>query len=1160
MTEIGAGEMFAVTNYPSSSPTGSIRLKGTYSTASLGGTPSAIQAQLSLTAGGPAIAGFSWANLSSPSIGGGNWSGSIASVPPGLYWVSVRAANGAAYATMRNFVSVGMVVDTQGEGNPGAYFSAGTGGDNNTIITGIDSVMWASGFGSPNVYGPFLGPFGAANKFRLAFSREIPANRLTQQASGLPLAEGPTNFDQAFWNGAGVGVGQIDVVYPGIGSVVALLGNQPQSQTIGIGNGSNATFCSLAIYCSVSAAGIGSSGSGPLAYNAAGLTGATITGYVTTAAGVSTLHVSTLAAGALEPGLVLSGAGVAGSPTLTACTASCVYSFEAGPGTTWTLSTNQGTIGSSGSPAPFNAAPSGGAPWPNSYVQAAGYPMAQNGAYGSPVVKFGSFSLSVNGTVVCTDSSTFSYTAQSGRCSGAGIASSFINYGTGDYDIAFSSPPASGAIIQASWTNIVSRNATTANEQIDMVGDGTPTSGGWSSAFNKFEGGASAHAYAGCVQDYSQLVPTTSYALAAIGLSQQISWFYDTKIPAIMPGQQAGVPLLAFGMWRYQGPLANAAGPQVLNGYYFCDQWFRDVSSPSTFTGTVTGGGTGSPVLTLDSAVAGSLWEGEVLGCNPFSTACAGTGGSTPLITLGTQIAGLLSGTWGASGSTYSLTAPGGAANVVNVSSQPMINQVYYSGGPAYYIGPVNDIVVQSSGASGIGGTDGHPWYGFTGGRRIGARAGILAAAALSNNPSLASHPTLSRPKISACDAASLAAPCFDIGSTYAASASATWSGSTVTITGGLAANARPFVDGMALSCSGCNSGLYVVSVSAPPTQSTVSGAGQVGNTFTVKASGTIGGSGSGTIAGGCSGVSGTGSNCIDFSFAINTGGTYGTAASLATCGVNTLQGSAALYTPPTGACKDSGIGEFVNGGMRIGTGQTMWGAAGGFYYDGFDPIAAVFSQSAAFTCNIVAATVVQCVKGPVYASGLPSSIGEWLSGATYASYGDSTLGVGRMGSLIGYPGGQSLGFTAGSGYTNGTYALTGSSCGQATVFTAPKMDVTVSGGAIVDVYPSAATPTVSNAGVGITTTCTFALTGMGTGSGGAVTNPTNGPVQGVGGVANMTSDNNSMGVFLYDNSGESGNPLNFVFGNPSGGSISYFEPGLPVKAWGQSLGIGVSG
>ncbi len=314
VTEIGAGEMFAVTNYPSSSPTGSIRLKGTYSTASLGGTPSAIQAQLSLTAGGPAIAGFSWANLSSPSIGGGNWSGSIASVPPGLYWVSVRAANGAAYATMRNFVSVGMVVDTQGEGNPGAYFSAGTGGDNNTIITGIDSVMWASGFGSPNVYGPFLGPFGAANKFRLAFSREIPANRLTQQASGLPLAEGPTNFDQAFWNGAGVGVGQIDVVYPGIGSVVALLGNQPQSQTIGIGNGSNATFCSLAIYCSVSAAGIGSSGSGPLAYNAAGLTGATITGYVTTAAGVSTLHVSTLAAGALEPGLVLSGAGVAGSP------------------------------------------------------------------------------------------------------------------------------------------------------------------------------------------------------------------------------------------------------------------------------------------------------------------------------------------------------------------------------------------------------------------------------------------------------------------------------------------------------------------------------------------------------------------------------------------------------------------------------------------------------------------------------------------------------------------------------------------------------------------------------------------------------------------------------------------------------------------------------
>ena len=47
ISDPGAGTMYAVTNFPSASPTGSIDLKGTYSTGSLGGTPSSIQAQLS---------------------------------------------------------------------------------------------------------------------------------------------------------------------------------------------------------------------------------------------------------------------------------------------------------------------------------------------------------------------------------------------------------------------------------------------------------------------------------------------------------------------------------------------------------------------------------------------------------------------------------------------------------------------------------------------------------------------------------------------------------------------------------------------------------------------------------------------------------------------------------------------------------------------------------------------------------------------------------------------------------------------------------------------------------------------------------------------------------------------------------------------------------
>jgi hypothetical protein len=311
-----------------------------------------------------------------------------------------------------------------------------------------------------------------------------------------------------------------------------------------------------------------------------------------------------------------------------------------------------------------------------------------------------------------------------------------------------------------------------------------------------------------------------------------------------------------------------------------------------------------------------------------------------------------------------------------------------------------------------------------------------------------------------------------------------------------------------------------------------------------------------------------------------------------------------------------------------------MWTNAGGFYFDGVDPIAGAGNQSAAFTCNIVAATVVQCVKAPAYASGLPSSIGEWLSSGTYTSYGDSTMSTSRLGGLIGPAGGQSLGFTAGSGYTNGTYVLTGGSCGQATVFTAPKIDVTISGGAVADVYPSAQATASSNMGLGITSNaCTFPIKftftaslggvgnqtltvtgtpggvlGVGTtitdggahlttpvtitalvsgtggagtytvtnangavtsetmtagapgGSGGAVSTLTYGPNQGAGGIASMVSDANTVGVFLYDNSGEPGNPLFSVFANPANSNTSYIEPGLPVKTWGQDMGARVSG
>jgi hypothetical protein len=149
------------------------------------------------------------------------------------------------------------------------------------------------------------------------------------------------------------------------------------------------------------------------------------------------------------------------------------------------------------------------------------------------------------------------------------------------------------------------------------------------------------------------------------------------------------------------------------------------------------------------------------------------------------------------------------------------------------------------------------------------------------------------------------------------------------------------------------------------------------------------------TVNAGCSGTSGTGSNCIDMSFSINTGGTYGTTAALATCGVNNLQGSAANYATRMGVCINSGVGDIVRD-FRIGTQQNMLGlVTDSVYDDGADAAGGAFNQNAAFSCNIVAATVVQCVKGPTYSNGTFSSIGQWSTAATFIEYGDMTIGTG---------------------------------------------------------------------------------------------------------------------------------------------------------------------
>jgi hypothetical protein len=942
-------------------------------------------------------------------------------------------------------------------------------------------------------------------------------------------------FEQPMSNAFGWPTSFVNMTHDGIGNLLMTLGDVAQTQTVAVGDGTKTAWCSAAKYC----ANVGQGGA--LVFNAAALTGAQFTGSVATSGGVSTLTVGTgspaWTSGALEPGMILSGAGISGSPTLDHCVTGC--SGINGSGSTWFLSANLGTIASEA----MRADPAGGAPWPTFNFQTNGTLPFTLGGFGAFLVKAGTFTLSVNGSVVCQDSQTFAYGNTGGNCTGAGIASSFVNYQTGDYQVAFSSPPAGGATITAAWTNIVSPEAVLSAQfsrptGIDYFGDGTFQSGPVSSLFNKTPGGVSGHINSGCSTDEGYILQGGSpvnqgYEFGAPGYSTETSWLYGTKFPNLLPGMSATVPQIVSLEYRGEGP-SELTDPRIRN-LNLCDQWGHDFSTQSTFTGSIA-----SNVLTLSADAVGPMWEGEVVG---------GGGRTSP---TGIWIQSLASGAWGKSGSTYNLTGASG----VTVSGS-FFNDVYYKGaGPAIYAGPLYDIIVQNQGLSGTTGYNPHMWNGFTGGRRVGARLAATIWGALSSPsvggvpPANASPPSVDRVKADAagCDTSAIAAPCFDIGNTYAASATgtvATVGGvSVVTFSGGLAAHARPFVVGQSVTCSGCTR-QAIASVSLPPTQSTRAGEGQIGQSFTITLAGSLGVTGSKAITAGCSGTAGTSASCIDIAFTINTTAkTFGTAAALATCGANNLNGNAPNYAAPAGVCQDNGVGELIRA-FRIGTTQAMAGTAlsfptGSVFDDGLEFFGGSFNQSAAFTCNLVAAKVVQCVKGS----------GAWSSGATFVQYGDMSIVSGRLSSILGYVGGQSFQITSGgTGYSNQT--VTAACTTTATGKVLPKFDITTSGGVIVGVYPSSAT---GAAGYGVGSSCTVTPTG---GSGAVIPAIALAPVEGAGGIGTFNTDSNTMGMFLYDNTGFPGNPLNSFFTNGLGG---YFEPGLPVGTFGQGMGAAVSG
>ena len=254
------------------------------------------------------------------------------------------------------------------------------------------------------------------------------------------------------------------------------------------------------------------------------------------------------------------------------------------------------------------------------------------------------------------------------------------------------------------------------------------------------------------------------------GYSQEVSWLYDQRF-ATLPGVSASTPVLFGHYWGIQGPTGLLATSATITseGNLFT-QWVHDVSTPSFFSGTVTiaaGGATGT--LTLSGPATGHMWEGEVVACTPFTVTCK----------LGnfTYITNLISGAWGASGSTYGL-AEGNSLYPISAIASPitMTNGMYYTGsGGAFNIGPYLDENLTGGGSlGGIGGVNPHGWSGQQGMGRIGRRMAALTLGALTDPL----HTTPDAPNASApyvdrvvahapgCDSSATTAPCFDIGTT----------------------------------------------------------------------------------------------------------------------------------------------------------------------------------------------------------------------------------------------------------------------------------------------------------------------------------------------------------------------------------------------------------
>jgi hypothetical protein len=253
--------------------------------------------------------------------------------------------------------------------------------------------------------------------------------------------------------------------------------------------------------------------------------------------------------------------------------------------------------------------------------------------------------------------------------------------------------------------------------------------------------------------------------------------------------------------------------------------------------------------------------------------------------------------------------------------------------------------------------------------------------------------------------------------------------------------------------------------------------------------------------------------------------------ASLATCGANLSGG---LNTPPVGAINGgtntcsvtTSSGSPSCQGFRVGLSNSVMynsygvdeGDATSSAFNAIMAATGVAGSSNTFTCTVTSATTVRLTNTGTW---------SWAGGVVFVSYGAEGPG-GLAGAVTG------ISITPGSGYTPGTYSFTTST---STCSKFPKVFVHVgSGGAIDDAFINTAAAQGA-LGTGCTNPQAVTLSGMGSGTGGAVTLT----------IGTLGSDLNDLGEFLYANDNST------AYGGQS------FEPGLPARRCVVPFQVGVA-